>query len=279
MHKIMNGNDTVFWKKINLSNWIEQKSQDVNRAFLFGDGLFETMVFQNGKIRFSGLHFKRLLTGCEVLGMSSEQLSSIEEIERALNLGFGEDRVLRVRWNVYRSGKGKYTPLTDEVEESLQIEDFYAAPLTKQSAFVHPEIYLSSSPWSSCKTLNALPYVIANRDRVKLGMEEVILLGQGSFVSEAGAANLFWVKSGVFYTPSLGTGCVEGIGRTVIIDLLKSKGIELQEGYFRLDDMYEASSVFTSNVTGVSYLHTLEGKTLGQERFGMIEQLFELDNR
>lgn len=274
----MNGNDTIFWKKMNISNWVEQKTQDVNRAFLFGDGLFETMVFQNGKIRFSDLHLKRVVTGCEVLGMNTEKLSMIEEIEKVLELGFGKDKLLRVRWTVYRSGKGKYTPLTDDIEESLQVEDFHIAPLTKQSAFVHPEIYLNSSPWSSCKTLNALPYVIANRDRVKLGMEEVILLGQGSFVSEAGAANLFWVKSGIFHTPSIGTGCIEGIGRTVIINSLKSKGIEVQEGYFKLDDIYEASSVFTSNVTGISYLLTLEGKTLGQERFGMIEQLFELDN-
>jgi branched-subunit amino acid aminotransferase/4-amino-4-deoxychorismate lyase len=273
----MNGSDTIFWEKLNHSNWVEQKLQDVNRAFLFGDGLFETMVFQNGKIRFSDLHLHRLITGCEILGMNTEKLSTIEEIEKVLELGLGKDKLLRVRWTVYRSGKGKYTPLTDNLEESLQLEDFHIAPLTKKSAFVHPEISLSFSPWSSCKTLNALPYVIANRDRVKLGMEEVILLNPGSFVSEAGAANLFWVKSGVFYTPSLGTGCIEGVGRSVIIAFLNSKGVEVQEGFFRLDDIYEASSVFTSNVTGISYLLTLEGKTLGQERFEMIEQLFELD--
>lgn len=275
----MNGNDTIFWNKTNISNWEEQNKHKINRAFLFGDGLFETMVFQNGQIRFSDFHLKRLLTGCRVLGMSCDKLSTIKEIERVLKLKLGQDKALRVRWNVFRAGRGKYTPLTDEVEESLIIENFYPAPLIKQLAFVHPEIFLSRSPWSSCKTLNSLPYVIANRDRVKLGMDEVILMGQEGFVSEAGAANLFWVKSGVFYTPSLHTGCIDGIGRSIIINFLKSKGYEVQEGCFGLEDMYEASSVFTSNVTGISYLNTLEGNTLGQERFGMIQQLFDMDNR
>lgn len=271
----MNGNDTVYWKKINLSNWVLQEQNEVNRAFLFGDGLFETMIYQNGKICFGELHYKRLIEGCGVLGLSTEGLSTIEEIQRSIFLEYGESEMLRVRWNVFRAGKGKYTPHNDDTVETLQLEKFIPVKREKQSAFIHPEIYLSSTPWSHCKTLNALPYVIANRDREKLGMEDVILLGQGSFLSEAGAANLFWMKSNIFYTPSLSTGCIDGIGRKVILETLKKEGYKIEEGYFRLEDLFQAETVFTSNVTGISYLRSLEGKTLKNERIYFLEKLFE----
>ncbi len=275
----MNDIETVFRRKVNLSNWIEADSEKFNRGFLFADGLFETMIFDQGKIRFSEFHLARLLEGCKVLGLDTSELSSLEELERMLRWDFGKENPRRVRWTIFRNGEGKYTPVTDDIQEVIQIQEFVQAPLFKNSAFVHPEINLNHSIYSHCKTINALPYVLANRDRAQLGMDEVILLSQGSYVSEGGSSNLFWVKSGEFYTPSLATGCIAGVGRRIIKNYLETHGINLHEGFYRVEDLYEADAVFTSNVTGISYLRTIEGKTLGQERFGMIEQLFELDNK
>ena len=272
----MIADETVFRKKINFSNWVAAEPESFNRGLLFGDGLFETMIFDQGKIRFSDFHKARLLDGCKILGLEVTGLSTIEKLERYLRLNFGVEIPKRIRWTIFRKGEGKYTPLTDEIHEVLQIQPFTPAPSFKNSAFFHPEIYLSHSPWSHCKTINALPYVLANRDRAQLGMDEVLLLSQGSYLSEGGSSNLFWVKAGEFFTPSLATGCIAGVGRSVIKAYLLKQGITLHEGFYRLEDLYQADTVFTSNVTGVSYLRMIEGKKLGQERLRMIEQLFEL---
>ena len=272
----MNAGETVFRKKINFSNWVSAEVDTFNRGLLFGDGLFETMIFDQGSIRFSEFHKARFLDGCKILGFEFTNLSTIEELERFLRLNFGDENPKRIRWTIFRKGEGKYTPLTDEIQEVLQIQPFTPAPLFKNSAFVHPEIYLNHSPWSHCKTINALTYVIANRDRAQLGMDEVLLLSQGSYLSEGGSSNLFWVKSGEFFTPSLATGCIAGVGRSVIKEYLVAKDITFHEGFYRLEDLYDADSVFTSNVTGISYLRMIEGKKLAQGRLRMIEQLFEL---
>ncbi|MCH7415205.1 aminotransferase class IV [Belliella sp. R4-6] len=261
-------------KKRNLSDWVREDVHLANRAFLFADGLFETMVFSNGKIRFGTLHFERLLEGCKVLGLSTEDLTSIELLDELLANRFGQGCTLRIRWNVFRSGQGKYTPQTDSIEESIQIQSFSPAPSIKHLAYFHKEIFLNHSPWSHCKTLNALTYVMANRDRAIIGMDEVILLNYDKYVSEAGAANIFWYKNDVFYTPSLGTGCISGIGRRIVIEDLKSRNIEIIEGFFEKEVLFDADSVFVSNVTGISYLSNLEGEMLGQQTFSDLNALF-----
>lgn len=266
--------ETIYLKKRNLSDWVTEDVQIANRAFLFADGLFETMVFSNGKIRYGKLHFERLFEGCKVLGLSPESVTSIDTLNQFLVRQFGENCTLRVRWNVYRSGQGKYTPQTDSIEESIQIQSFSPAPSTKHSAYFHKEIFLNHSPWSHCKTLNALTYVMANRDRAIIGMDEVILLNYDKYVSEAGAANIFWCKDDVFYTPSLATGCISGIGRRIVIEDLKSRNIEIKEGFFEKEVLFDADSVFVSNVTGISYLSNLEGEMLGQQTFSDLNALF-----
>ncbi|MFD2036856.1 aminotransferase class IV [Belliella marina] len=271
----MTENDTISWEKDKLSEWVTLDGKVSNRAFLFADGLFETMVYIKGNIRFAEMHFERLVEGCRVLGLSTENLSSMDQISHAIREKYGERKVLRIRWNVYRAGKGKYTPQSDDIEETLHIQEFLPAPSVKQSAYVHPEIVLNHSPWSHCKTLNALTYVIANRDRALMGMDEVLLLTAKGFVAEAGASNLFWTKSGVFYTPTLATGCIAGVARRAILEYLENKGVEIREGYFGIGELYQADAVFVSNVAGISYLSYLEGKKLGQHTYSYLNELFD----
>lgn len=256
----MNGNNTYFLFKSKGSNFNETPDDFHNRGFLFGDGLFETMIYFNGKLRFSAFHVERLIEGCRVLNLDFSTLSTIEMIENVLIKKFGSANSLRVRWNVYRMGEGKYTPESKGLSETLQIQTFIPTHSIKEKAYFSDSITVPKSAWSHCKTLNALTYVMANLERKKNSMDEVILSNSDGYVSEAGASNIFWIKNGIYFTPSLDCSCIAGVGRRAIMTKLKASSKGIMEGNFLPKDVMEADYVFTTNVTGVSFIRQIESK-------------------
>lgn len=265
VNSYVNGNNTVFLFKGKKSNWTENPDHFHNRGFLFGDGLFETMIFSNGKLKYGGYHLERLLEGCRVLNLDFSTLSAIHLIEAELVKKFGVDLTLRVRWNIYRVGVGKYTPESESLNESLQVQAFHPSPKIKEKAIFLDSITVPKSAWSHCKTLNALTYVMANLERKNNSLDEVILCDSEKYVSEAGASNVFWIKDGTYFTPSLDCSCIAGVGRRVTIEKLKAASKIIIEGKFLAKDLLAADCIFTTNVTGVSFIRQLEGQSFQTE--------------
>jgi branched-subunit amino acid aminotransferase/4-amino-4-deoxychorismate lyase len=251
----MSDNETVFSKNRAYSpTWFQTNSVVVpNRAMNFGDGLFETMVFDGVCIRFGNLHLARLEHGLKILKMDASEVDFFE-LEAFLQAQFGGQK-LRIRWNLYRAGAGKYTPIHPATTtQSIQISSFTVAPNIKNSAYISTQTRLFPTAWSGCKTLNALPYILANIERQELGMDEVILLDHRGFLSEAGASNLFWTKSNKVFTPSLACSCLDGVARKVILAEFERQNIPVEVGEFLPSELDQADQVWVCNVTGVSYI-------------------------
>lgn len=245
----------------------------MNRAMFFGDGIFETMVYTNGRIRFSKEHEDRLTLGLQTLKIRPSGLS-IKQLEEFLRDQLADKIGLRVRWNVFRSGLGKYTPTSHDATDLIFVQDLVQTVRIKNCAYISRAIAIPSSPWSHCKTLNALPYVMANIERKELGMDEVILLDDKGFVSEAGSANIFWVKENIFYTPSLVCNCISGVGRRKIIEGLGKAGHMVIEGEFTVEELLGAEQIITSNVTGVAYIAEIGHRSYSTASIPNLERVF-----
>lgn len=272
----MVGFDTIFLYKHNDGIWADGAEEFHNRGFLFGDGLFETMVYSNGKIRFGSEHLERLNEGLKILSIEKEGLSKLNEIENLLQEIWGNKKSLRVRWNVYRSGLGKYTPEENHVLESLQVQSLFPTPKQKEKAYFSQYVLIQKTPWSHCKTLSALHYVMANKERKSKGFDEVILNNTDGFVCEGGSSNIFWVKNGQYFTPSLNAGCIAGVGRRKIISYLKENNILVSEGLYRMDELLLSDQIFTSNVTGISYIKSIDDKVFDTQINEGLAAIFEV---
>jgi 4-amino-4-deoxychorismate lyase len=273
MNKDMNGNDTLnLFRPKPYALWLPQEPP--SRAALFGDGIFETMIYSQGCIRFHASHQDRVNDGIHALKLDPAGMSRVVDIEKLVTEHVDGNKTWRVRWNIFRSGFGKYTPEENLCLEQVTVQPHIPAQKIKQNAYFCTSIQLQSSPWSHCKTLNSLPYVMANVERKEKQMDEVILSDAQGYLSEAGAANLFWVKSGTFYTPSLRHHAISGVGRAQILQLLEQKGIRFQEGSFTKSALLQADQVFTSNVTGISYIQEIENQRFSTEAISCIEALF-----
>ncbi|WP_158856652.1 aminotransferase class IV [Lunatibacter salilacus] len=270
----MNENDTLNLLRTSVdSNWHTHGLP--SRASLFGDGIFETMIYINGKIRFAPAHQNRVNEGVKALKLDASGMADVPEIEKLIEEKVDESQRWRIRWNIFRSGQGKYTPEENHCSEQLMIQPFTIPPKIKNNAYLSNTIQLHPSPWSHCKTLNCLPYVMANLERKEKNMDEVILTDENGYLSEAGASNLFWISSGTFFTPSLRHHAISGVGRAQIIELLTHKKIPFLEGSFTKEHLLEADQVFTSNVTGISYIREIEHRSFGIDPIPLLEKIFQ----
>jgi branched-chain amino acid aminotransferase len=84
-----------------------------NRAFRYGDGLFESMRYMKGKLRYSELHAERLQTGMKALKLDGYKkldaaflINKVEELVKRNSYG----QNARVRLTVYRDSEGLYSP-------------------------------------------------------------------------------------------------------------------------------------------------------------------------
>lgn len=270
----MNDNDTTSLSYSPIKGFSTCDPKAINRATLFGDGVFETMVFWNGSIRFPKEHTERLDMGLKKLKISRSGLT-VNYLEDFLKQNFPNKNQLRVRWNVFRGGQGKYTPLSNQAKDLIIVQPLDKPVKIKQTAYISESIMIHPSPWSHCKTLNALSYVMANIERKEMGMDEVILLDHRGFVSEAGSANIFWVKNDIFHTPSLSCNCIAGVGRRKIKEALGKSGASLIEGEFSVNELLNADQIFTSNVTGIAYLAHLENQSYITTPLPVVERVFE----
>lgn len=270
----MNANITTILKFSPTGGLATGDPEGINRAFLFGDGIFETMVFKNNRIRFAKEHQERLTLGLRQLKIEPSDLR-IGHLEEYVQQNFPEDSELRIRWNVYRGGLGKYTPLSNHSRDLILIQALEEHAKIKNKTYVSQKISISPSPWSHCKTLNSLPYIMANIERKEMGMDEVILLDDKGFVSEAGAANIFWIKDDVFFTPSLSCNCIAGVGRKKIIETLLIQDISVVEGQYLPEALLAADQVVTSNVTGINYIAQLENSTFHTMPIPLLEKLYD----
>ncbi len=235
-----------------------------NRAFQYGDGLFETMILQNGGIRFLADHFQRLTLGMQALDMilpagftAGYLQNSILQLAQTGGLGGNA----RLRLQVWRKPGGLYTP--DSREASFLLT---AQPLTpptvsvKEKVVFYEDVRLVHSAISGFKTTSALPYVMAGIARKKAAADDAILLDVHGHVAECVASNLFWLKDGALFTPGLESGCVAGIMRKNSIFQMRQTSVPVHEGLFTKAGLLAADAVFCCNVAGIQSIKTIDGK-------------------
>jgi len=254
-------------KKVNHNGIITPENTAIftaqNRAFRYGDALFESIRMFDGRLPFLPYHYERLLKGMKVLGYdipAHYEVSFFEnEIRRLIGKTEKNDQNHRIRLSVYRADGGLYTPESDKpifIIEHKKITDNQI--ITNKNGLkigLYDEIKLPLSPLSNLKTSNALPYILAARFCKKNQLDDCIVFNQSDRIAETYKANIFLVKKNKIYTPPISEGCIEGIMRRVIIEFLHEMKNEVIETPLSQEDLKEGQGIFISNATrGVQWV-------------------------
>ena len=236
-----------------------------NRCFQYGDGLFETMVAEEGRIKYLEDHLERLFSGLEVLeidkpnNLNEEFLQSVFlKLLKKNNYNNINEKLFKIKLQVWRKPGGLYTPTSNGHDFFVSAEEIKKQTIVKNKVSFYNDIYLSYSKISALKTCNALPYVLASIQKQKLGLDDMILCTSNGKVSECTASNIFWTKGKTLFTPNLKTGCISGVMRNQVIKKCRELEVEIKIGEFDKKNLLNANSVFTSNVTGLHPVNTIE---------------------
>jgi branched-chain amino acid aminotransferase len=226
-----------------------------NRAFKYGDGLFESMRLMKGKLKFADLHADRLQRGMKALkidGYSQMDAWFLKDITEQLAIR-NKAKHGRVRLTVYRDAGGLYTPASNGMGYCMELlpadEPRYFLNEKGLIVDIFTELPKAANYLANIKTCNSLIYVMAGLYKTQNNLDEVFLLNQNGFLCEASSANIFVYYQNHLYTPALSEGCVEGVMRQVVIDLAKKVNIPIIEAQINPDILYEADEVFITNAS------------------------------
>ena len=91
---------------------------------------------------------------------------------------------------------------------------------------------------------------------------DCLRIDTNGFLAETATSNLFFLKDGRLYTPALDTGILPGVIRAA---LLRDCNLNLEEGLFMQDAIFDAEAVFVTNATsGLKIIGRIDGFSAGQ---------------
>ncbi len=225
-----------------------------NRGFRYGDGLFESMRWMKGELKFADFHAERIRKGMKLLKLDSwSHLDTwfirqrVEELVRRNKIGPDG----RIRLTVFRDADGLYSPSNNKMAFALETRKLEESNYTINDKGliidVYDEIAKPINILSNLKTCNSLIYVLAGIFKNQNALDEVLILNQNGFLCESMSSNVFVVYDRKLYTPALNEGCIAGVMRQVVMRLAKENGIELVEAQINPDILNEADEVFLTN--------------------------------
>ena len=239
-----------------------------NRAFRYGDGIFETIRLMQGEIMFFEKHLSRLSDSMRLLEMNHHDdltfhnlYLSIRHLDQVNNLkGNG-----RIRLEVFRNDGGLYTPHTNDVSYIIETSAVSLRSYTLNETGLKIEIYTDIkkpvSRLSNLKSSNALYYVMAGLHKNRTGSGDCLVLNTDGRIAEAISSNIFLVKDSSLHTPALTEACVAGVMRQAIIEYMKSKKTPVIERGISIDDLMQADEVFLTDVIhGIRWVSAFRNK-------------------
>jgi branched-chain amino acid aminotransferase len=245
---MINYNGAIVTDETSISNF--------NRAFLYGDGVFETLKVYNKTILYLEDHYFRLMASMRIVRM---------QIPANFTLEFFESQVIdlvnalkiaesaRVRFTVFRNDGGYYLPQTREVTYLIQATALtktkYELDLKPYEVDLYKDFFVPKTLLSTLKTNNKMLHITGSIYANENGLQNAIVLNNDKNVVEALNGSLFMVMGNKLITPPLSEGCLNGIMRKQLLQLAKKiEGIEVVEEIISPFDLQKADELFVSNV-------------------------------
>ncbi len=249
-----------------------------NRGLRYGDGLFETIKVMNNKIALAGYHFERLFEGLRALQFEQPALFTEENLSsQILELckKNGHQRLARIRLMIFRGDGGLYDPEDHFPRYVIQSKELPAKNTQlNESGLVtgiFPDGRKACDRFSNLKSNNFLIYAMAALYAGKNQLDDCLVLNAHNRICESTAANVFCIKEGMMYTPSLSEGCVAGVMRRYLLKTLPGAGYMVHEKQLTVEDIAQADEVFFSNaISGIRWVRGFGDTAYGNQQTSTI---------
>jgi branched-chain amino acid aminotransferase len=243
-----------------------------DHSFLYGDGVFESIVCRKRRPFALRPHLDRLEASCRYLQLeqpySAEELTAmIDELIDRNGLDSGIVRVVVSRGEGYpvsdpRRASAPKVVITMQAEPAVKRNPEHGLRLAIASTRRIPPICLEPR----VKSNNYLNHIVAKLEAAAAGADDAVMLDVDGNVAELPVANIFTVRGAVLSTPPSGT-ILAGITRATVFGLVESGavGMELcvEERQMSPYDLFTADEVFVVGTgTGVAFVQSIDGRVI-----------------
>ncbi len=222
-----------------------------NRSFLYGDGLFESMLWKDNRLHFPEEHLARLKKGMLLFDMKIPEFFNarwLAENSKALIEKNAITGMARVRLNIYREGGGVYTPEGQQAHYVLSgyaIKGDYSSPVRNMG--VYSSAFKPKCELSNYKTASSAVYVLAGLFARKIGLDDAFILNTDGNITDAVSSNVFIIMEDTLITPPLSDGCLDGVMRKFVLANCCHAGLKGMEKSISVSMVKEADELFLTN--------------------------------
>jgi branched-chain amino acid aminotransferase len=227
-----------------------------NRAFLYGDAVFETVKIVESKILFLEDHYFRLMSSMRVVRMEIPMDFTMEYFEEQILSvvnSNGLAKSSRARVTVYRNDGGYYLPKTNTISFLIHVsgieKGLYSFEKEEYEVDLFKDFYVTKQLLSSIKTTNRMLNITASIFANENGLDNCLLLNDSKNVVEAIQGNVFMLMGNKLITPPVSEGCLNGVMRKQILAIANSiDTLEVVEEIISPFDLQKADELFVTNV-------------------------------
>lgn len=217
-----------------------------DRGFRYGDGIFDTLIIKTGRIYQLDWHLRRLYRGLEAIRINFDTAVLPALCRQLLEANGFKEGLLRIQVTRGIGGRG-YLP-DNSAKPTLLIETIAQPDVGRKPVTLWKSSYEKIHPAAlpvRFKLAQGLNSTLSRMEAAENACFDALLLNAKGEVCETSSANIFWLKNGALYTPSLACGILEGSIRSAIIRLWDGKLYEVEE---RPETLETADAVFITNV-------------------------------
>jgi branched-chain amino acid aminotransferase len=238
-------------------------------GFMNGWGVFSTLRVYDGVLFAYPRHYKRMRHDAELMRVPMPL--SEPELEQALlklvDANGAPNSTLRVAIVRNRGGVFEGNGIKSDADVVAFTADLKDWGDGVKLYYVANGRH-AASPFAGTKITSWSQNLTWNEEAHDRGFDEVVLLNEHGQVSECTSANIFAIKGGEVWTPSIrSSGCLPGVTRAILIEDIRVPGLKIFERDITPDELEAADQVFvTSTTRNVLPVLEIEGRRLRQSK-------------
>lgn len=248
----------------------------LDRSFMYGDGLFETIRVWNRCPVACEAHLDRMRAGAMFLGMGFDYAAvrgAVDEFIARNGLGHG-----LIRIHLSRGVSGRGYGIEPGMQSTVVITGWRDSGPLQLSAdrvrlVVAGRVRVDpGNPLNRFKTANKLPQILAMTEARAQGAFDALMLDRDGRVVEASSANVLWVRDGVVFAVPEDAGALPGIAQAMVLEVCRVLGVLVRREGVTLSELLRAEAVLlTSAARGVVAVGEVCGSGLGE--CGLVRKL------
>lgn len=227
-----------------------------SKAFRFGEGLIETMLWNDKSIRLFRLHMERLSESLDTIGFPPlDEEEFLHNIHKTISANKDPETAI-VRAQFFKNIED--TALHYIIESQPFTQKW---PTQKISIGITQKAVKCPDSISHLKASSRIQYIIAKNDADEKGWNDALLLNPQGRIVEGTISNVFAIFGNNIYTPSLNEGCINGVMRKYLLEHRSINHLSIAEKQLDISMLQQADEIFLTNaVRGVYPVHSFMDK-------------------